>query len=79
MRFQTEMQHQVPDLRSAPIHEHSIPYSPISTQQRSASLDPQQPKEFMIPIQRPSAYTRRFLILIFLFVKFIAQELFKIF
>lgn len=58
MRFQTEMQHQVPDLRSAPIHEHSAPYSPISIQQRAASLDPQQPKEYVIPIQRPSAFAR---------------------
>lgn len=62
MRFQTEMQHQVPDLRSAPIHEHTMPYSPILIQERSTSLDPQQPKEFMIPIQRPSAYNRRLFI-----------------
>lgn len=54
MRFQTEMQHPIPDLRSAPIREHtSLPYSPLSSvQHRSTSLEPQA-KELYIPIQRP--------------------------
>lgn len=54
MRFSTEMQHQIPDLRSAPIQEH--PYSPISPNQpRATSLEP---KELIIPIQRPPAYQK---------------------
>jgi hypothetical protein len=39
MRFSTEMQHQMPDLRSAPIREHPVPYSPIN-EQRANSLEP---------------------------------------
>ncbi|KAM7362472.1 nuak family kinase 1 [Cochliomyia hominivorax] len=58
MRFTTEMQHPVADLRSAPPREGPVPYSPIKTvtNQRSSSLEP---KEHVIPIQRPpSIYTR---------------------
>lgn len=51
MRFQTEMQHHIPDLRSAPIRETSSPYSPLSVQSRAASLEPQA-KEHLIPVQR---------------------------
>nr|XP_017036851.1 serine-rich adhesin for platelets isoform X3 [Drosophila kikkawai] len=52
MRFSTEMQHAVPDLRSAPPREGPIPYSPIKTtlQARATSLEP---KEHVITIQRP--------------------------
>lgn len=55
MRFSTEMQHQVPDLRSAPIAEHSraAPFTPLSMHaQRATSLEPQA-KEHFIPIVRP--------------------------
>lgn len=58
MRFTTEMQHQVPDLRSAPPRDGPIPYSPIKTVLggRATSLEP---KEHIIPIQRPqTAYAR---------------------
>lgn len=44
MRFQTEMQHNIPDMRSAPLFENQ-PYSPLSVQSRAASLEPQQAKE----------------------------------
>ncbi|GAB0094181.1 mucin-5AC [Sergentomyia squamirostris] len=57
MRFSTEMQHQVPDLRSAPIREHSTPYSPLSLHQRAMSVEP-QPREHFVPIARPSNYIR---------------------
>lgn len=57
MRFQTEMQHIIPDLRSAPIHEHSTPYMPVSLQDRTASLEPQQ--EIIIPIQRPGFVSKQ--------------------
>ncbi|XP_064552474.1 mucin-17 isoform X4 [Drosophila montana] len=52
MRFSTEMQHPVADLRSAPPREGPIPYSPIKTslQARATSLEP---KEHIINIQRP--------------------------
>jgi len=52
MRFSTEMQHPVADLRSAPPREGPIPYSPIKTtvQERATSLEP---KEHVITIQRP--------------------------
>lgn len=52
MRFSTEMQHPVADLRSAPPREGPIPYSPIKTtlQARATSLEP---KEHIITIQRP--------------------------
>jgi hypothetical protein len=40
MRFSTEMQHNMPDLRSAPIREHPIPYTPL-IEQRANSLEPQ--------------------------------------
>ncbi|XP_033167690.1 mucin-5AC isoform X5 [Drosophila mauritiana] len=52
MRFSTEMQHPVADLRSAPPREAPIPYSPIKTtlQARATSLEP---KEHVITIQRP--------------------------
>ncbi|XP_043654868.1 serine/threonine-protein kinase SIK3 isoform X6 [Drosophila teissieri] len=52
MRFSTEMQHPVADLRSAPPREGPIPYSPIKTtlQARATSLEP---KEHVITIQRP--------------------------
>lgn len=60
MRFTTEMQHPVPDLRSAPIREG--PYSPLSSSihQRATSLEPtrEQSREHIIPIQRPPVYTR---------------------
>ncbi|XP_055908423.1 STE20-like serine/threonine-protein kinase isoform X7 [Eupeodes corollae] len=60
MRFTTEMQHPIPDLRSAPIREG--PYSPLSTSihQRATSLEPtrEQSREHIIPIQRPPVYTR---------------------
>ncbi|XP_030371169.1 serine/threonine-protein kinase par-1 isoform X2 [Scaptodrosophila lebanonensis] len=59
MRFTTEMQHPVPDLRSAPPREGPIPFSPIKTsvQARATSLEPC--KEHIVPIQRPPhAYTR---------------------
>ncbi|KPU79225.1 uncharacterized protein Dana_GF17461, isoform J [Drosophila ananassae] len=54
MRFSTEMQHPVADLRSAPPREGPIPYSPIKTtvQARATSLEP---KEHVITIQRPPA------------------------
>ncbi|XP_037827994.1 uncharacterized protein LOC119615976 isoform X5 [Lucilia sericata] len=58
MRFTTEMQHPVADLRSAPPREGPVPYSPIktTTSQRASSLEP---KEHVIPIQRPpSTYAR---------------------
>ncbi|XP_065080909.1 uncharacterized protein Nuak1 isoform X3 [Ochlerotatus camptorhynchus] len=54
MRFSTEMQHQVPDLRSAPIREHPISFT---VQQRANSLEPQV-KEQTIPIQKPPTYQR---------------------
>lgn len=54
MRFSTEMQHQVPDLRSAPIREHPIAFT---VQQRANSLEPQV-KEQTIPIQKPPTYQR---------------------
>lgn len=59
MRFSTEMQHEMPDLRSAPIREGPSPYSPpISNfHQRATSLEPQS-REHFIPIQKPSIYTR---------------------
>lgn len=60
MRFSTEMQHPVADLRSAPIREtQQTPYSPLSIEHRSNSMEPQQ-KEHVIQIQRPpaSAYQR---------------------
>nr|XP_036673055.1 mucin-5AC isoform X5 [Drosophila suzukii] len=52
MRFSTEMQHPVADLRSAPPRDGPIPYSPIKTtvQARATSLEP---KEHVITIQRP--------------------------
>ncbi|XP_032593016.1 serine-rich adhesin for platelets isoform X1 [Drosophila grimshawi] len=52
MRFSTEMQHPVADLRSAPPREGPLPYSPIKTtlQARATSLEP---KEHIITIQRP--------------------------
>ncbi|XP_018787422.1 PREDICTED: microtubule-associated protein futsch isoform X7 [Bactrocera latifrons] len=52
MRFTTEMQHPVADLRSAPPREGPAPYSPIKTMlnARATSLEP---KEHIIPIQRP--------------------------
>ncbi|XP_034663515.1 pneumococcal serine-rich repeat protein isoform X8 [Drosophila subobscura] len=52
MRFSTEMQHPVADLRSAPPREGPIPYSPIKTTLpgRATSLEP---KEHVITIQRP--------------------------
>lgn len=59
MRFTTEMQHPVPDLRSAPVREG--PYSPLSASlhQRATSLEPkEQTREHIIPIQRPPVYTR---------------------
>ncbi|XP_037947780.1 uncharacterized protein LOC119679474 isoform X2 [Teleopsis dalmanni] len=58
MRFTTEMQHPIADLRSAPPREGPVPYSPIKTafNTRATSLEP---KEHIIPIQRPqTAYTR---------------------
>ncbi|XP_023036091.1 uncharacterized protein LOC6651099 isoform X3 [Drosophila willistoni] len=52
MRFSTEMQHPVADLRSAPPREGPIPYSPIKTSvhTRATSLEP---KEHIITIQKP--------------------------
>lgn len=64
MRFNTEMQHPVADMRTAPPRESmQSPYSPLRTvlSNRAASLEP---KEHIIPIQRPqgmgpgSVYTR---------------------
>nr|XP_029718055.1 LOW QUALITY PROTEIN: uncharacterized protein LOC109412146 [Aedes albopictus] len=54
MRFSTEMQHQMPDLRSAPIREHPISFT---VHQRANSLEPQV-KEHTIPIQKPPTYQR---------------------
>ncbi|XP_021705898.1 serine/threonine-protein kinase par-1 isoform X4 [Aedes aegypti] len=54
MRFSTEMQHQMPDLRSAPIREHPISFT---VHQRANSLEPQI-KEHTIPIQKPPTYQR---------------------
>lgn len=54
MRFSTEMQHQVPDLRSAPIREHPIAFT---VQQRANSLEPQV-KDQTTPIQKPPTYQR---------------------
>lgn len=48
------MQHQVPDLRSAPIREHPIAFT---VQQRANSLEPQV-KEQTIPVQKPPTYQR---------------------
>uniref|UniRef100_A0A0A1WJC8 NUAK family SNF1-like kinase 1 n=1 Tax=Zeugodacus cucurbitae TaxID=28588 RepID=A0A0A1WJC8_ZEUCU len=54
MHFTTEMQHPVADLRSAPPRDGPAPYSPIKTMlnARATSLEP---KEHIIPIQRPQA------------------------
>lgn len=63
MHFNTEMQHPVVDMRTAPPREnmHS-PFSPLKTvlHNRAASMEP---KEHIIPIQRPqiaspTSYTR---------------------
>ncbi|XP_055531925.1 probable serine/threonine-protein kinase DDB_G0282963 isoform X3 [Wyeomyia smithii] len=54
MRFSTEMQHQIPDLRSAPLREQPIAFT---IQQRSNSLEPQV-KEQSISIQKPPTYQR---------------------
>lgn len=56
MRFQTEMQHHVPDLRSAPIHEHSFS-PPIMGHHRSTSLEPQA-KEQMMAMNKPMGFAR---------------------
>lgn len=58
MRFTTEMQHPIVDLRSAPPREGPVPYSPIKTaaNARASSLEP---KEHVISIQKPpSTYMR---------------------
>lgn len=49
MRFSTEMQHHIPDLRSAPIREN--PYSPLSSTSRANSLEPS--KDVVMPMPRP--------------------------
>ncbi|XP_059219220.1 pneumococcal serine-rich repeat protein isoform X3 [Stomoxys calcitrans] len=58
MRFTTEMQHPIADLRSAPPREGPVPYSPIKNlaSARASSLEP---KEHIIHIQKPpSTYMR---------------------
>lgn len=50
MRFSTEMQHQLPDLRSAPIREQPIAFT---VQQRSNSLEPTHLREQTISSQKP--------------------------
>ncbi|XP_058975756.1 serine-rich adhesin for platelets isoform X6 [Musca domestica] len=58
MRFTTEMQHPIADLRSAPPREGPVPYSPIKNMAsgRASSLEP---KEHIIHIQKPpSTYMR---------------------
>ncbi|XP_073817515.1 nuak family kinase 1 isoform X6 [Musca autumnalis] len=58
MRFTTEMQHPIADLRSAPPREGPVPYSPIKNlaSGRASSLEP---KEHIIHIQKPpSTYMR---------------------
>ncbi|XP_075144526.1 nuak family kinase 1 isoform X3 [Haematobia irritans] len=58
MRFTTEMQHPIADLRSAPPREGPVPYSPIKNMAstRASSLEP---KEHIIHIQKPpSTYVR---------------------
>lgn len=57
-RYTTELQHQVPDLRSAPIREHPpTTYTSFTLQNRSTSLDPQG-KEHIVHVQKPPAYQR---------------------
>lgn len=60
MRFSTEMQHQMPDLRSAPIPEHPPHFSTSMAQSRATSLEPQA-KEHFAPMVRPpsSTFTNR--------------------
>lgn len=61
MRFSTEIQHQMPDLRSAPIPEHPPHFSTSSMgQHRATSLEPRD-KEHFAPIVRPpsSTFTNR--------------------
>lgn len=58
MRFTTEMQHPIADLRSAPPREGPVPYSPIKTM-ASARASSLEPKEHIIHIQKPpSTYMR---------------------
>lgn len=57
MRFSTEVQHPISDLRSAPIREHPVTYTPVTVQQRANSLEPQQ-KDPNIPAQKPPTYQK---------------------
>lgn len=57
MRFQTEMQHFVPDLRSAPIHEHSFSPPISASHHRSNSLEPQT-KEQIMGMHKPMGFAR---------------------
>lgn len=52
MRFSSELHHQVPELRSAPIREHPTTYASFTLQNRSNSLEPQA-KELAAHIQKP--------------------------
>lgn len=51
MRFQTEIKHNIPDLRSASINEEPTVYSPISFRNRATSCEPQT-KELFGPEKR---------------------------
>ncbi len=57
MKFSTEFQHQIPDLRSAPVREQPTTYASFTIQNRSTSLEPQA-KEHVVPIQKPPTYQR---------------------
>uniref|UniRef100_A0AAG5CTU8 Protein kinase domain-containing protein n=1 Tax=Anopheles atroparvus TaxID=41427 RepID=A0AAG5CTU8_ANOAO len=65
MRFSTEVQHQMPDLRSAPIGRELPPaFSPMAHQhqqhlhQRANSLEPQGREAFAAQQQKPPTYQR---------------------
>lgn len=62
MRFQTEMQHHMPDLRSAPIHEHAGGFSPpvhAAHHNRAASLEPHAIREQFMQRPTGSAFARQ--------------------
>ncbi|CRK91800.1 CLUMA_CG005428, isoform E [Clunio marinus] len=57
-RYSTEMQNQVPELRSAPVREHPpTTYTSFTVHNRSTSLEPQA-KEHVVHIQKPPTYQR---------------------
>lgn len=65
MRFQTDMQHHMPDLRSAPIHEHttgggfSPPVHGHPHHSRAASLEPHAIREQFMQRPAGSAFARQ--------------------